>query len=392
MIALAWTAHQRGAADLGLLRMEGAQTAREALRFAQESGMPAQNFIAGDSAGSIGWTIAGRIPRRTGFDGAVPSSFARGPAGWDGWLAPEEVPLIVDPPDGILWSANARVVGGPALEILGDGGYAPASRSARIRDRLREMHEATPADMLAVQLDNRSLQMDFWRDLLAGVLTPEVTDSDAGRMLMRELAVQWNGDADAASAGYRLIREFRREVTERTTAAIFARCREAYPDFSQYSLATERIVRALVTSKAQAWLPAAHAGWDILLLESADAVIERAGGAGALEGHTWGKFNRLNMRHPLGMAIPLVGSVLDMQRVPISGDSHVINAQLRGHGSSERMAVAPGAEAEGILHMPGGQSGNPLSPHYRDSHSGWLLGEPTPLQPGAAVNNLLLTP
>ncbi|HUG12838.1 MAG TPA: penicillin acylase family protein [Opitutaceae bacterium] len=391
-IALAWTAHQRGAADLGLLRMEGAQNTGEALRFAQESGMPAQNFIAGDSAGSIGWTIAGRIPRRTGFDGAVPSSFALGTAGWDGWLAPEEVPAIIDPPDGFLWSANARVVGGAALAILGDGGYASASRAARIRDRLREMNEAKPADLLALQLDNRSLPMDFWREQIASVLTPEAAASNPGRARMRELAVQWNGDADAASAGYRLIREFRREVTERATGAVFARCREAYPSFSHYNLVTERIVRDLVTAKPSAWLPAEHSGWDSVLIESADAVIEKAGGAAALERHTWGKFNRLNMRHPLGLAIPLVGSLLDMRRAPMSGDAHAVNAQLRGHGSSERMAVAPGAEVEGILHMPGGQSGNPLSPHYRDSHPGWLRGEPTPLQPGAAVNNLLLTP
>jgi penicillin amidase len=391
-IALMWTAHQRGAADLGLLRMEAAQTTRDALRFAQESGMPAQNFIAGDSAGSIGWTIAGRIPRRAGFDSAVPASLARGTAGWDGWLAPADVPVILDPIDGILWSANARVVGGTALEPLGDGGYAPASRAARIRDHLREMHEAKPADLLALQLDNRSLQLDFWRDLLASVLTPEVAGSNPGRTLMRELAVKWNGDADAASAGYRLIREFRREVTDRTATAVFARCREAYPNFSHHNLAIERIVRDLVTAKPPGWLPPDNTGWETVLLESADAIIERAGGAGALESYTWGKFNRLNMRHPLGMAVPFVGPLLDMARVPMSGDAHVINAQLRGHGSSERMAVAPGAEAEGILHMPGGQSGNPLSPHYRDSHPGWLLGEPTPLQPGATVNNLLLTP
>jgi penicillin amidase len=42
--------------------------------------------------------------------------------------------------------------------------------------------------------------------------------------------------------------------------------------------------------------------------------------------------------------------------------------------------------------MPGGQSGNPLSPHYSSSHAGWARGDPVPLQPGPAVANLLLTP
>jgi penicillin amidase len=353
--------------------------------------MPAQNFIAGDSAGSIGWTIAGRIPRRTGFDGTAPVSFTRG-ARWDGWLAPEDVPAIVNPPDGILWSANARVVGGDAFAKLGDGGYAPAARAARIRDRLLEMHDAIPADMLALQLDNRSLQIDFWRDLLVSILTPEHTAADPGRAQMRELAVEWNGEAFAASAGYRLIREFRREVTNLTASVVFARCREAYPDFRSGYLVEERIVRDLVTAKPPAWLPADHTGWDSLLLAAVDTVVAKAGGPATMDQYTWGNYNQLAMRHPLGMALPLVGRWLDVPPVPMSGDAHVVNAQLRGHGSSERMAVSPGAEARGILHMPGGQSGNPLSPHYSSSHAGWARGDPVPLQPGPAVANLLLTP
>lgn len=390
-IALAWTAHKPGAANLRLMRMEGAATTLDALQIAHDAGMPAQNFIAGDSAGTIGWTIAGRIPRRSGLDGTAPVSFARG-ARWDGWLAHDEIPAIVNPPDGILWSANARVVGGAAFGKLGDGGYAPATRAARIRDRLLAMHAATPADMLALQLDNRALPMDFWRDMLANLLTPAATASNPGRAKLRELISQWGGDAEAGSAGYRLIREYRREVINRANRAVFTRCREVFPGFRPEFLAEERIVRGLVSAKPPAWLPADHAGWDALLLDSADSVIATAGGADALERHTWGRFNRLNMRHPLGMAIPLAGRWLDMPSAPMSGDAHAVNAQLRGYGSSERMAVSPGTETQGILHMPGGQSGNPLSSHYGSSHSGWALGEPTPLQPGEAVHNLLLTP
>ena len=32
----------------------------------------------------------GRIPRRVGFDGRLPGSWADGSRRWDGWLAPEE--------------------------------------------------------------------------------------------------------------------------------------------------------------------------------------------------------------------------------------------------------------------------------------------------------------
>jgi len=390
-IALKWTAHEPGAANLNLMKMEDAQTTADALRIAQAAGMPNQNCISGDNSGIIGWTIAGRIPHRVGMDGTTPVSFANG-TGWDGWLAEDDVPRVIDPADGILWSANARVVGGEALAKLGDGGYAPSSRAREIRDRLSGIDEATPAAMLALQLDSRAIQMDFWRDLLVNSLAADAASANTGHARMRELALQWGGEAVAESAGYRLIREYRRKVVLRVTDAIFARCRAAYPSFTPYQLVTERIVRDLVIAKPPAWLPADHPGWDALLLESADVVIADAGGETALEQYVWGGYNRLSMRHPLGGALPVVGRFLDMKPTPMNGDANIVNAQLRGHGASERMAVTPGHESEGILHMPGGQSGNPLSSHYGDSHADWLRGEPTPFLPGTAINNLLLTP
>ena len=45
-----------------------------------------------------------------------------------------------------------------------------------------------------------------------------------------------------------------------------------------------------------------------------------------------------------------------------------------------------------ILHMPGGQSGHPLSPHYGDQYRAWMNGEPTPFLPGPTVSKLTLRP
>ena len=62
------------------------------------------------------------------------------------------------------------------------------------------------------------------------------------------------------------------------------------------------------------------------------------------------------------------------------------------HGASERFAVSPGREAEGYFHMPGGQSGHPLSPYYRAGHEAWVRGEATPFLPGPAERSLTLVP
>ncbi len=56
------------------------------------------------------------------------------------------------------------------------------------------------------------------------------------------------------------------------------------------------------------------------------------------------------------------------------------------------MVVSPGHEDQGYIHMPGGQSGHPLSPFWAAGHSDWAEGRPTPFLPGPAVHVLVLEP
>src|SRR5436190_279472 len=66
--------------------------------------------------------------------------------------------------------------------------------------------------------------------------------------------------------------------------------------------------------------------------------------------------------------------------------------QAPGFGASQRMAVSPGREEEGYFHMPGGQSGHPLSPHYRDMYDDWARGRATPFLPGETRHELRIRP
>jgi penicillin amidase len=60
--------------------------------------------------------------------------------------------------------------------------------------------------------------------------------------------------------------------------------------------------------------------------------------------------------------------------------------------ASERLVVSPGRESEGILEMPTGQSGHPLSPFYANSHEAWTKGTPSPLLAGREEHRLTLKP
>ena len=393
--ALRWVAHDPEAVNFNALGLETADSLTEALAVANRSGIPQQNFICADAAGHIGWTIMGRIPVRVGFSGRFPVSWADGTRGWAGWLAPEQVPRIVDPPGGLLWTANARVVDGPWLALLGDGGYDLGARARQIRDDLQALVRPRELDMLAVQLDDRALFLERWQRLLLRTLSPEALRQDPRRAELRRLAAAWGGRAAVASAGYRIVRGFRMLVREEVQAG-FARAFR-YNDEPRFEAGfagqDEGPLWTLVTRRPMHLLDPRFRSWDELLLKAADTVIERlTRDGGTLAQHTWGSLNAPKIQHPLSQAVPWLSRWLDMPRLPIPGDAHMPRVQDREFGASERFAVSPGHEADGYFMMPCGQSGHPLSPYFGEGHRDWVDGRPEPFLPGPAVHELRLVP
>lgn len=392
--ALRWVALVEGGLNTALSNMENARDLDEALALAAQVGVPHQNFVCADSSGRIGWTIAGRIPRRIGWDGRRPGSWADGSRRWDGWLEADEYPRVVDPPSGRIWTANARVASGASLDKIGFGGYAVGARARQIRDDLMEIEEAREEDMLRVQLDDRALFLERWRRLLLDVL--EENDDQPTRSEGHRLVDEWGGRASVGSVGYRLVREFRGQVARRALEPLVAPCREADPRFQGLSQANRQYegpLWALVTERPLHLLDPRFEDWSALLVDAFEAVLnEMAEAEGPLAARTWGEHNTVWIRHPLSYGLPALGRWLDMPREPLPGDANMPRVQLPQNGASERFAVSPGREEDGYLHMPGGQSGHPLSPHYGDGHHAWARGEPTPFLPGPPVHVLILVP
>ena len=394
--ALAWVALREGGLNASLVRMESVGSLDEAQALAPEAGIPNQNFVVADSAGRIGWTIIGRIPRRVGHDGSVPTSWADGTRRWDGWLAPADYPRVVDPPSGRIWTANARVVSGEKLARVGVGGYDLGARQGQIRDDLLAIEKASESDMLRVQLDDRALFLARWQKLLLATLTPDATARGPRRAEARRLVEAWGGHAAIDSVGYRIVRAFRERVRDAVLDPLLAPARARDPKLRPGTAPNSRWegpVWALVTERPAHLLDPRHASWDALLLAALDAALEElTTNARPLAGRTWGERNTTLIRHPLSRAVPQLGGFLDMPREPLPGDNHMPRFQSPSAGASERFGVSPGREDQGYFHMPCGQSGHPLSPHYADGHAAWAKGEKTPFLPGPAVQVLTLVP
>ena len=176
--------------------------------------------------------------------------------------------------------------------------------------------------------------------------------------------------------------------------ALTASCKEADPEFRSFRLAfQEGPLWSLMQERPRHLLPPEYESWDDLLLAGADAAHDEllvSGDPPRLR--TWGEENRSRISHPLSFALPFLAPYLDMPAEPLPGDANMPRVQGRGFGASERFVVSPGRESEGIFHMPGGQSGHPLSEFFRAGHRDWMTGEATRFLPGEARHTLRLAP
>ena len=391
---LRWVAHDLTAMNLRLMQMEAASSVDEAVKLAAGAGMPAQNLMLADAKGRIGWTVMGSIPRRVAAqDMAVPQDWSDGRSAWQGYLGAAEQPRVTDPADGRLWTANARMIGGEALKVLGNGGYDLGARARQIRDGLRAQDKFDEAGLHAIQLDNRALMLQRWRALLLErVLTPAFVAASG----LADYRADVDKTADAArpdAVGYLLVRAFRERTLKTIFAPLAGRLEAQGAKLNDLTMVPETPGWALIQASRADTLPGGSANWNELLqravLESRADLLKKFG---SLPAATWGAENLAGIRHPLSAALPVLSSWLDMPATPMAGDSHMPRVHNHGHGQSERMVVSPGHEERGILVIPGGQSGHPMSPFYRGDHAAWLAGEPLPFLPEKTMHRLVLKP
>lgn len=391
-LALRWTAQLPGALNFGLADMAFAGNLDQGLAVADVAGIPAQNLLMADRHGRIAWRLTAQLPERAGDCAPKQPLRVEQACRWAGWLAPTENPSLVDPADGILWTANARVVDGEALALVGDAGYANGARARQIRDALRAKSQVTEADLLALQRDDRALFLQRWHALLQAEAG---RSGDADLKALAEASADWSGRAGVDAVDYRIVRAWRLAVIERIQNGLLAPAQAALgedfvmPDLPQ----AEAFAWPLVQQRPAHLLPRKFASWDALLADAARDIRGQLEEAGPLADRTWGERNAARICHPLAGALPgLLQGLLCMPADALPGDGNMPLVQAPGFGASERMVVSPGREAEGFAHMPGGQSGHPMSPFWGAGHAAWVRGEATPFLPGKPAHVLRLSP
>jgi penicillin amidase len=397
--AIHWVAHHPQALNLNHLRLESAASVDEALAIAAIDGIPAQNFVAGDAAGNIGWTIAGVLPRR-----ATPAPVATFPLAasgdaptWDGLLPAADYPRIVNPQDGQITTANNRQLMGAGAERIGDGGFDLGARNRQLGEALRALGPKMDVRQAATAaLDDRALFMAEWRRRALAALDASALSGHPQRAEFRRLLeTSWDGRASVGSHGYRLARDYMWALHELMFGQADAALKELDPKASAAAAARHwpLLIARLLDEQPPGWLPAGQPSWQALQLAAVDRVIDAIAREGkTLQEATWGERNTANVAHPISMAAPALRPFLAAPGDPLPGDSHMPRVAGPKFGQSQRMTVSPGREEEGLYAMPGGQSGHPLSPYFLAGHATWAEGGATPLLPGPARHTLRFVP
>lgn len=402
-LALRWVAHQPGALNFGLADFAAAGDLSAALSVAQRAATPAQNLVIADHNGRIGWRILGPLPSRAAScphtlelapsapaDDAAPQA----PGSCTPWVISSQLtPVLTSPAKHRLWTANARVLDGASLARVGDGGYALGARAKQIRDGLLAKERFTEQDLLAIQLDDRALFLQRWWQLLQDEAKRQ--PANASIKALADAGKTWEGVASVDSVSYRLVRAWRLAVHARIADGLTAPAQAALgddfvmPDLPQL----EGAVWPLLEQRPPHLLSRRYTTWDALLEDAAKEVRDDLAGQGPLAERRWGERNTAKICHPLANALPaFLKPKLCMPGEPLAGDGAMPRVQGPSFGASERMVVSPGHEADGIIHMPGGQSGHPMSPFWGAGHDDWVHGRPTPFLPGATTHTLTLRP
>ncbi|MCK9398152.1 MAG: penicillin acylase family protein, partial [Methylobacter sp.] len=395
-VAIHWVALDADAFNLNLFDLEQGETLEQAVKIVNSSGGPQLNILLADDKGRIAWTLMGKIPKRFGNDGLVSRSWADGGVGWNGYVEPENLPRVIDPPEGILVSANDRRLGKNYPYVVGHQ-FGNGYRAYRITRQLEQMPQIGEQAMFNLQLDTESEFYVFYQQLALSSLSAEVVATRPDLAEAREYLSAWDGRADVGSLGFALLVEFRKQLIGSVFGPFLSASRQADKSFSYAWTYIDTPLQALLNEKPLRILPdAAHyQDWNGFILEQLKQSMQhmQAQHPGtALMGLNWGKLNKVKQSHPFSRALPILSGLLDMPGEALPGCAFCVRAAGPGFGASERLVAAPGHFEDAILHMPGGQSGQPLSPYYRDQQDYWLKGLPMPLTAGKSEHTLLLQP
>jgi penicillin G amidase len=405
-LALAWTALRepfftRMALDVGYVRQ-----GPEVVANFHEFHVPAMNMLWADSSGNIGYKLVGKLPRRRGNCPDLPKPGWTGEYEWEGYVPYDDLPALVNPPDGVLVTANNRIAPADYPHHI-TSEYLDGWRAQRIEQLLGERRTHSLEDFARMQIDVFSIPGEMTAHRLARLRPPHQREVRAIERLK-----SWDHRLDERSVAGSIYHFFTHHFALLASEAVIGdkdyaeRWRsKSQLGFTPMNSAPWRFHARLIELWDEAD-PQLIGGrdWNELAIEALtnalDDLTDRFGADP--ESWRWGRAHQIHFAHPLGDGEALPSRLIDLllsRRRPAPGGHETVNAigfvpydgSFTGiYGPTYRLLADLGdADASRWQHMTG-QSGHPASPHYDDLVDAWMVGRTNPVaQPSEETLTLL---
>lgn len=330
---------------------------------------PAQNFVFASKQNDIAISPNGRYPLKWKDQGKFLLDGTDPTDDWHGFIPTDQNPLVKNPPRGFVSSAN-QFSTDPTYPYYLNWVFAPSERGRRINQRLTGMQGATIDSLRSLQNDNYNLRAS---DALP-IMLPQVNVGQLSQDQKKALALltSWKLNNDVAEIGPTIFTEWIQRLLEMTWADNFNS-----GDTLPMRIPTfDRTLTLMQREPESHWFdnvktPAHERMTDILTQSfrvTCDSLTKKHGAVG--QSWAWGPHKSTAIRH----LIPGVDAFSALN-VQIGGGGGIVNATSERTGPSWRMVVALGDQPKAYGVYPGGQSGNPGSPHYLDLLETWRTGQ-----------------
>jgi penicillin amidase len=431
-LSLRWIIYDPATVTPSFLAIDTAPDATSLVSAFSTFGGPSQNLVYADDQGHIGYHAVGRIPVR----GSIASPSPISPIPTDAldttqeWIAAipyDKLPQSIDPPSGILATANNRITPDdyPFPITLNWGSPYRNQRIWKVLADKSTQNKLTPADMLTLQTDVYSDVDHVIAQRLAYAIDhanrPELArnTSEAKRLHQAaDLLRDWNGNLDANAAAPAIVVATRAALwplllnpqaspqpnpAAQAESAPNTEKTQPIPAAALYTWGNKAYAEEwLIMHTPARWLPKNYATWDDLLTIAVSQALTVAHAPTDLGQWRYGQFRPIEINHAIYSQSPLLQRLIG---VPIgtgiqrqSGDDVTVKQVGRTFGPSERFTADLADLDHSTLNLVLGESSNPLSPWFMDQWPAWYQGTTFPLPfsnaavDAATTHTLTLTP
>lgn len=348
-------------------------------------GCPGLNFTYASQSGTIAYIPSVRVPiRLSGVKSILPFNGADSRYDWKDAIPMVALPTLVNPPSGVVATANNKLTNDPRLASVGDLWEDP-SRATRLAQLMREGKNFNLVRVSQMQSDITSPQMIYMNEFLLRAFPDSLKQGYAIRDAMRMLR-NWKGGMSADSPEAAIVAYWFQRLIELTF-------KDELGDtlYSQYIHLAQSPIKALrqLTMLNSTWFDNVNTvipehREDIMRKALSQALDSLHKFYGNWQMTTWrfGDFHTLTFKHTFHNEKG-IQNVVDIGPINLGGcNTTLANAEWDFNkpfdvklGASMRLVV-DFSDTTNFIHniITTGSSGQPISSFYKNQTSIWSAG------------------